>query len=477
MLETPRLPCDSIIIARDTRQRKRVETSDLELSIRERGVLQPIIVEQREDGVHLIAGERRLTASKKLGLADIPVRFLGTLPPLERAIVELEENSRRIDLTWQDLVCAVRSIHLLGEEANPTWSTRDLATVTGYNRDTLHCMLSVAEAIDDPQIKKCTSYGAAYNVLSRDRERKYAAAVEHLEQVTIGAFPVEPEPPAPAPEEPEATIDDLAEALLDTLPEDQRPARPAAKPAPAPASDTAARPDPIICQAFGDWAESYTGPRFNALHCDFPYGINFNAGEQGGRNDYSGYDDSPEVFWTLCSQLCEHMDKLVTPSAHMIFWFSMNYYSDILAFFGKHAPDWVFNRHPLIWLKSDNVGVAPVPRRGPRRIVETAFLATRGDRPIVKLVSNGVAASTDKSLHQSTKPDAVHRHFLPMIVDSTTRMLDPTAGSGSALRIADELGAGHVLGLEINPDHASAANVAFRKASALRRASKALGKK
>ncbi len=38
-------------------------------SIREHGIIQPLIVTKKEDGYELIAGERRLRSAKKLGLA------------------------------------------------------------------------------------------------------------------------------------------------------------------------------------------------------------------------------------------------------------------------------------------------------------------------------------------------------------------------------------------------------------------------
>src|SRR4051812_32934376 len=50
------------------------ETLDaLAASIAEVGVLQPIVVRRAASGYELIAGERRLRAAKKAGLATIPV--------------------------------------------------------------------------------------------------------------------------------------------------------------------------------------------------------------------------------------------------------------------------------------------------------------------------------------------------------------------------------------------------------------------
>ena len=45
---------------------------ELVLSIKEKGVIQPVIVRPKGDGYELIAGERRLRAAKELGIAQVP---------------------------------------------------------------------------------------------------------------------------------------------------------------------------------------------------------------------------------------------------------------------------------------------------------------------------------------------------------------------------------------------------------------------
>jgi ParB family chromosome partitioning protein len=71
---------------------------DLASSIRSSGVIQPIIVRATSGGYELIAGERRLRASKIAGLSDIPaiVRNATDEQMLEIALVE---NIHRTDLT------------------------------------------------------------------------------------------------------------------------------------------------------------------------------------------------------------------------------------------------------------------------------------------------------------------------------------------------------------------------------------------
>ena len=71
--------------------------NDLTNSIRERGVIQPIIVRKADDNYEIIAGERRWLAARKAGLHDIPVVVTDAddLKSLEFAIVE---NVQRHDL-------------------------------------------------------------------------------------------------------------------------------------------------------------------------------------------------------------------------------------------------------------------------------------------------------------------------------------------------------------------------------------------
>jgi hypothetical protein len=86
---------------------------------------------------------------------------------------------------------------------------------------------------------------------------------------------------------------------------------------------------PIQIADFNTWAPAYTGPKFNVIHCDFPYGINSQDHHGQGRAERSTYDDSPETFWTLFKTLSVHLDNFCSPAAHMIFWFSPNIYSNV----------------------------------------------------------------------------------------------------------------------------------------------------
>ena len=71
--------------------------NELMTSIKEYGVLQPVVVQKLDSGFELIVGERRWRASKKLGLKKIPavIREVNDTQSLEIAIIE---NIHRQDL-------------------------------------------------------------------------------------------------------------------------------------------------------------------------------------------------------------------------------------------------------------------------------------------------------------------------------------------------------------------------------------------
>ncbi|HXA42013.1 MAG TPA: ParB/RepB/Spo0J family partition protein [Candidatus Solibacter sp.] len=95
-----RAPIDSIH-ANPEQPRRRFEEAALEAladSIRQHGVLQPLLVVPEESGYRLIAGERRLRAARMAGLTEVPVT-LHEEPGSNRSLaLSLIENIQRHDL-------------------------------------------------------------------------------------------------------------------------------------------------------------------------------------------------------------------------------------------------------------------------------------------------------------------------------------------------------------------------------------------
>jgi ParB family chromosome partitioning protein len=73
------------------------ELAELTGSIREQGVLQPLIVRKSDPGFELIAGERRLRAARRAGLSQVPV-VLKTVSDDQLLELSLVENIQRENL-------------------------------------------------------------------------------------------------------------------------------------------------------------------------------------------------------------------------------------------------------------------------------------------------------------------------------------------------------------------------------------------
>ncbi|MFN4232915.1 ParB/RepB/Spo0J family partition protein [Thermus sp.] len=71
---------------------------ELAASIREKGLLQPLLVRPKGEGYELVAGERRLRAAEMAGLKEVPV-LIRDLTDQEAMEVALVENLQREDLT------------------------------------------------------------------------------------------------------------------------------------------------------------------------------------------------------------------------------------------------------------------------------------------------------------------------------------------------------------------------------------------
>ena len=151
------------------RRFEEAELATLTESIREHGVLQPILVTETLDGYRLVAGERRLRAAVAAGLERIPavIRQLDDQAQLEVALIE---NLQREDL---DAIEAARGFRRLIDEFG--FSPEQIAARVGRARSTVANTLrlldlapSVQRAVADRRITE--GHGRALGGLSVDHQ-------------------------------------------------------------------------------------------------------------------------------------------------------------------------------------------------------------------------------------------------------------------------------------------------------------------
>ena len=87
-------------------------------SIRELGVLEPVIAHRKDDGtVHVLMGQRRTLAAIEAKLATIPVVVIDSPDEADRIITQVVENIQRTELGHADQAVAFQQLSLLGMPA------------------------------------------------------------------------------------------------------------------------------------------------------------------------------------------------------------------------------------------------------------------------------------------------------------------------------------------------------------------------
>ena len=126
------------------------ELAELTASIKESGVIQPIVVRRKGDGIfELIAGERRWRASKEAGLAVIPA-VIKNCTDQESLLLALVENLQREDLNPMETARAYSRMMKefgLTQEAVATKVGRDRSSVANFVRLT-HLPLDLQALIE-----------------------------------------------------------------------------------------------------------------------------------------------------------------------------------------------------------------------------------------------------------------------------------------------------------------------------------------
>ena len=123
------------------------EMDKLTESIRKNGLIQPIIVQRDADCYRLIAGERRLRASRLAGLRNIPCIVQRT-EYADSAILALVENLQRSDLNVFEEAEAIAQII-----TNTGVSQQDAAERLGMAQSTLSNKLRLLRLNDDERAR------------------------------------------------------------------------------------------------------------------------------------------------------------------------------------------------------------------------------------------------------------------------------------------------------------------------------------
>ena len=137
-LEFAYLPIEQIVTAEQIRQEINTNAESflgLMESIKDRGVLEPVLVARQQDGTYrLLVGERRYQACKKLGLTTIPARIIKKADTKADVLtLQLIENLEREDLDPIDEAKAYQEF--FRTTLGPTDAASIISLIISYERD------------------------------------------------------------------------------------------------------------------------------------------------------------------------------------------------------------------------------------------------------------------------------------------------------------------------------------------------------
>lgn len=197
-------------------------------SIREQGVLQPLLVEAWGSGYRIVAGERRWRASQLAGLTEVPV-LIRSFTDEARMEIALVENIQRSDLTPLEEARAYRN---LMEAFNLTQD--DVAKKVGKQRSTVANALrllklpaEMQEAIDRGSLTPGHARAVLSVTLADGQKTLFQAilaeglsvreAEDRAQRLNAGSPPTAPKAGPPAPPRRLPEIADLEQRFIERL--------------------------------------------------------------------------------------------------------------------------------------------------------------------------------------------------------------------------------------------------------------------
>jgi site-specific DNA-methyltransferase (adenine-specific) len=434
------IPLEEIVI-KPNRQRRQFDQQkilDLAGSIAQNGLIHPIVVRWAEDDYTLVVGERRLRAMEHLHFLStefscngkiipeghVPCTFIGDADPVDAEEIELEENIRREDLSWQERADAVaRLADLRARQASERGDDRPSTAVIaeevsgnseGQHQENVRQDMILGRALRDPEkakvIQNANSRKEAFKLLKRHEESQRHAALG----AAIGA-----------------TFSSSMHVLQ--------------------------RADCLLAMS------EMPAASFDVILTDPPYGVSADDfGDSAGKTAGSHfYDDSYETWAKLIPAFAEHSFRLAKPRAHLYLFCDIERWAEIrlhLKLAGWHA-----FRTPLIWVNPAAIR-APWPESGPIRKWQMIIYAQKGDRPVTRLYSDVLTYPSDSNLgHPAQKPVALYEDLLRRSIRPGDSVLDPFAGTGTIFPACNTLKC-KATGIELDE---SAYGIAVKRLSAL----------
>ena len=190
------LEISKIVIQDRQRGYNEAHVSSLADSLKALGLIQPVVLNQEN---RLIAGGHRLAAALKLGWTHIDVVYKETMSEAELQELELTENLKRENLTWQEHVIAVAKIHSLKRRTaaldSKTWGQKETGELLGVTQGSVSYAIVISRVLEDKpkdhEIWKAANASEAWSIIMRWQQEEAEASLATRHTLTKPPISVE----------------------------------------------------------------------------------------------------------------------------------------------------------------------------------------------------------------------------------------------------------------------------------------------
>lgn len=438
-----KLPINEIRV--EDRQRQDLgDISGLAKSLQRYGLIQPIVISQDK---RLLAGGRRLTAATALGWTEIPVVYKETLSEDQAFEIELEENVRRKDMSWQERCLTIAKIHRLKKARrtadHETWGMQETGELLGISKTHTYYNLTIAshlladEKKEGPFWKAESMYEAWQIHLKQEEDADLKElATRHHEAITMVPINIEDTQIEQADidvgwsELDEAKEKYLANPMNDPAKWEEYWAEKQARSIP---------PVPLSRMLFrGDCIDFMYANKatFDAIITDIPYG-----------NDMDNLDTISNIDSVKAEHDVEYVRDVLMPRffpaayhtlkdmAYLATWCDIELWQHMYDLAVKAG--FKVQRWPITWVKTHTCGNNSAQFNF-TKTTEIAMVMRKGNATLVRNQPTSVIVAANDELcdairHPFAKPFKVWEFLIDALTIQGHVVLEPFAGGGSGV--------------------------------------------
>ena len=388
-------------------------------SIKENGLIEPIVlthdtiasnVDMPHVIIKLVAGERRLTAMKSLDMTELTHAThyiwrseLESDDPKKRLLfsaIEMEENVRRKDLSWQEqvegkakLLKIMQEIYGFPTQGRPS-ETQKSGSMPGFGINKLAAMLGESNVNTSADLE-LASLIAKVPSLKNEPTREDARRKFTSEAIKV----------------------------LVSM-----------KSTPKPIDESFAS---IYQGSFLDNIKSVPNESVDLIYTDLPYGVNLDVMDKHQNSEYN-YKDSRGSIITILEALALESYRILKNDRFAVFWFGFNYYTELLSALTLYGFE--VNPVPFVWLK--NTGSTQLPLLLYANSYEQALVVRKGVPRFIRpgQKNSAVFPSETSKLHIAQQPVQLVKKFIEDMTLPDGVVCDLMCGSGTTGVAALELG-------------------------------------